>query len=111
MPVRTDPEEEGEDPETEKKSTPTPDTTTETIDGSFECTSLIQSRRGRRNLIRNRKPNSPGANNLRMPVEYMKEEHLQQALETDDPNRITIADNNGKINNNNAKRILRQLKC
>ena len=102
-------EEEEEHHETENtQSTSTPDTTFETkiptLEARFEITSPIQIGRGRRKLIGNRNA-TPGGSNLQMHVENMNEEQLKQALEkkTDDPNKVTIIDNNCNENKNNKK--------
>ena len=48
---------------------------------------------------------TPRRKNLKMHVENMNEGQLQQAMETiaEDPNNVTIIDNNGNENNYNIK--------
>ena len=84
-----------------QQSTPTLNTSTETMEASFEFSSPIQIGRGRLTLIRIRTANTPGKSNLKLHVERMSEEQLEQALETiaEDPNNTTIIDN--IIDNNN----------
>ena len=91
-------------------------TSTETMEASFEFSSPDQLSRGRPRLIRDRSTNTPGKNSLKLHVEKMTEEQLEQALETIvDPNITTIIDNNGNPDNdgnNNMKtdRTNRKLK-
>ena len=79
-------------------------------------------------LIRRGGPKSPGAGNLKLHVENMNEQQLEQALETinENPTATTIIDNNGneiyiktdindisntsEINNNNNQPIGRSSK-
>ena len=51
-------------------------------------------------MIRSRSPKSPGETNLRLHVDRMTEQQLEQAIETinKDPTTITIVDNNGNEN-------------
>ena len=77
------------------------------MEGSFEFSYPIQVGRGRTKLIQNRSARTPGKNNLKLHVEKMTEEQLEQALETiaEDPNKTTIFDNNGDNYNNITEQI------
>ena len=72
------------------------------MEASFELSSPIQLGLGRRKLIRNRNTNTPGENNLKIHVDNMTEEQLEQVLGTipNGPNHTTIVDNNGIDHNN-----------
>ena len=75
--------------EGEKESTPVAETSTEQMDEEIEFTPPTPIRRGG--------PKSPGAGNLKLHVENMNEQQLEQALETinENPTTTTIIDNNG----------------
>ena len=62
------------------------------MDEEFEFTPPTPIRRGG--------PKSPGAGNLKLHVENMNEQQLEQALETinENPTTTTIIDNNGNEN-------------
>ena len=71
------------------------------MEASFEFSSPDQIGRGRPRLIRDRSTITPGNNSLKLHVEKMTEEQLEQALETIvDPYNTPIIDNNGNPNNN-----------
>ena len=78
--------------EGEKESTPVAETSTEQMEEEFEFTPPTPIRRG--------EPQSPGAGNLKLHVENMNEQQLEQALETinENPTTTTIIDNNGNEN-------------
>ena len=91
-------EEEEEETQTEtderRASTPTGETSVEGMDTSFDFTPPIQIGRGRKKMT---KEKPPGKNNLKLHVDRMGEEQLEQAMEAiaEDPTTITIVDNNG----------------
>ena len=82
-------EEETQSEEGEKESTPVAETSTEQMDEEFEFTPPTPIGWGG--------PKSPGAGNLKLHVEIMNEQQLEQALETnnENPTTTTIIDNNG----------------
>ena len=98
-----DEEEEEEETQTEtderRASTPTAETSVEGMETSFDFTPPIQIGRGRKKTI---KEKTPGENNLKLHVDRMIEEQLEQAMEAiaEDPTTITIVDNNGNENQN-----------
>ena len=57
------------------------------------------------------KEKTPGENNLKLHVDRMSEEHLEQVLEaiSEDPTTITIVDNNGNENRNQIKTELAEI--
>ena len=67
----------------------------DTLDDSFDYAAPIQIGRGRSKQPKDTKTNTPGEGNLKMHVENMNEDQLQQAIETlfEDANNITIVDN------------------
>ena len=69
------------------------------METSFDFTPPIQIGRGRKKTI---KEKTPGENNLKLHVDRMSEEQLEQAIEAivEDPTTITIVDNNGNENQN-----------
>ena len=77
-----------------RASTRTGETPVERMDTSFDFTPPIQIGRGRKKMT---KEKTPGKNNLKLHVDRMSEEQLEQAMEAiaEDPTTITIVDNNG----------------
>ena len=69
------------------------------METSFDFTPPIQIGRGRKKAIKER---TPGENNLKLHVDRMSEEQLEQAMEAiaENPTTITIVDNNGNENQN-----------
>ena len=98
-----DEKEEEEETQTEtderRASTPTAETSVEGMETSFDFTPPIQIGRGRKKTI---KEKTPGENNLKLHVDRMSGEQLEQAMEAiaEDPTTITIVDNNGNENQN-----------
>ena len=86
--------------EERREGTPTRDTSMEQMDASFDFTPRIPIGRGRPKLFRSRSPNSPGTNNLKLHVDRMTDQQLEQAIETinEDPITVTIVDINGNEN-------------
>ena len=82
-----------------RKSTPVRDTSTETMETSFDFTTPLQTGRGRKKATRER---TPGENNLKLHVDKINNQQLEQAIEaiTENPTAITIVDNNGNENQN-----------
>ena len=76
---------------------PTEETSVEGMDTSFDFTPPIQIGRGRKKTT---KEKTPGENNLKLHVDRMSEDQLNQAMEAiaEDPTTITIVDNNGNEN-------------
>ena len=74
------------------------------METSFDFTPPIQIGRGRKKAIKER---TPGENNLKLHVDRMSEEQLEQAMEAiaENPTTITIVDNNGNENQNNQNQI------
>ena len=72
----------------------------EQMDASFDFTPPIPIGRSRPKLFRSRSPDSPGTNNLKLHVDKMTDQQLEQAIETinEDPITVTIVDNNGNEN-------------
>ena len=72
------------------------------MEANFDFTFPIQIGRGRMKLTRNQNTHTPEQKNLKLLVENMTEEQLEQALETiiSDPNKTTIVDKNGNNHNN-----------
>ena len=97
--------EEIEPEEIEEQDPSTPNTSIETLDDSFDFAATIQVGRGRKKQPQSTKPNTPGKDNLKMHVENMNKEQLQQARETiaENPSNVTIIDNNGNDDNYNIK--------
>ena len=99
-------EEEGDETQTEtddrQTSTPTGETSVEGMDTNFNFTPPLQIGRGRRMTTKER---NPGRNNLKLHVDRMNEEQLEQAMEAiaENPTTITIVDNNGNENQNQIK--------
>ena len=97
--------------ETEEQEPSTPNTSVDTLDDRFDFAAPIQVERGRpkgkRKAKTAQKHNNThaGESNLKMHVENMNEDQLQQATETinEDPNNITFVDNNGNDGNYNIK--------
>ena len=103
--VEEDIEEEPEEIEQEKieeQDPSTPNTSIETLDDSFDFAAPIQVGRGRKKQPQSTKTNTPGKDNLKMHVENMNEEQLQQARETiaENPRNVTMIDNNGNDDDN-----------
>ena len=98
-----DEEEEEEETQTEtderRASTRTGETSVEKMETKFDFTPPIQIGRGRKRMT---KEKTPGENNLKLHVDRMSEEQLEQAMEAiaEDPTTITIVDNNGNENQN-----------
>ena len=69
------------------------------METSFDFTPPIQIGRGRKKTT---KEKTPGEKNLKLHVDRMSEEQLEQAMEAiaEDPTTITIVDNNGNENQN-----------
>ena len=69
------------------------------METSFDFTPPIQIGKGRKKTI---KEKTPGENNLKLHVDRMSEEQLEQAMEAiaEDPTTITIVDNNSNENQN-----------
>ena len=69
------------------------------MDTSFDITPPIQIGRGRKKMT---KEKTPGENNLKLHVDRMSEEQLEQAMEAiaEDPTTITVVDNSGNENQN-----------
>ena len=90
-------EEETQSEEEERESTPVRETSSEQMEESFDLTPTTPIGRERPKLVRNRDPKSPGANNLKLHVDNMNEQHLEQAIETitENPTTTTIVDNTG----------------
>ena len=67
------------------------------MDTRFDFTPQTSIGRGRPNLGRSRLPKSPGERNIKLRVDRMTEQQLEQDNETinEDPIIITIVDNNG----------------
>ena len=67
------------------------------MDASFDFAPITSIGQGIPKLIRSRSTNSPGANNLKLHVDRMTKQQLEQAIETiiEHPTTITIVDNNG----------------
>ena len=85
-------EEEPEDiEETEEQEPSAPDTSIDTLDDCFALAVPIQIGRGRPKQPKNTKTNKPGETNLKIYVENINEDQLQQAIETinENPNKIT----------------------
>ena len=95
-----DDEEETQSEEDKRGRTSVRETSTEQMDESFDSTPPTPIGRGRPKLVRNREPKSPGTSNLKLHVDNMNEQQLEQAIETinEDPTTITIVDNNGNEN-------------
>ena len=68
----------------------------ESVEANFEFTSPIQLGRGRKKPS----PSTPGRSNLRLHVDVMTEEQLEQAMQTihENPTTTTIVDNTGNQN-------------
>ena len=98
-----DEEEEEDETQTEtderRASTPTGETSVERMDTSFDFTPPIQIGGARKKKT---KEKTPGENYLKLHVDRMSEEQLEQAMEAivEDPTTITIVDNNGNENQN-----------
>ena len=73
-------EEETQPEEEERESTPIRETSTEQMEESFDFTPPTPIGRGRPKLIRNRDPKSPGAINLKLNVDNMNEQQLDQNI-------------------------------
>ena len=101
-PTEEDTEDELE--ETEKQDPSTPNTSIDTLEDSFDFAAPTQIGRGRAKT-QDKKAKIPGEGNLKMHVGNMNVEQLQQAMETIDenPDNITIVDNNGNNENYNIK--------
>ena len=82
-----------------KESTPARYTSTEVMETSFDITPPTQIRRGRKMLIRER---APGENNLKLYVDRMNNQQLDQAIEaiTENATTITKVVNIGNNNQN-----------
>ena len=80
-----------------RESTPVRETSAEQMKESFDLTPTTPIGRGRPKLVRNRNPKSPGENNLKLHVDNMNEQQLEQAIETitENPTTTTIVDNTG----------------
>ena len=83
--------------EDRKESTPARETSTEQMDASIDFTPPTPIGGGKPKPIRNCSPKSPGASNLKLHVNRLTEQQLEQALETvsEDPPTITIVDYTG----------------
>ena len=70
------------------------------MQASFEFTPPTQIGQVRRKLIRSRSPKSPGERNLKLHMDRMNEQQLEQAIETinEDPTTVTIINNHGNEN-------------
>ena len=107
MSIQSDSEEEGEKEEEatqsetdeRRESTPTRDISTERMELSYDFTPPTQIDRGRKKLIREK---TPAENNLKLHVDRINEQQLDQAIEAiaENPTAITIVDNNGDENQN-----------
>ena len=86
--------------EEERESTPVRETSAEQMEESFDLTPTTPIGRGRPKLVRNRDLKSPGANNLKLHVDNMNEQQLEQAIETITGNltTTTIVENTGNEN-------------
>ena len=91
---------------TKEQDRSTPNTSIDTLKDSFDFAAPIQVGRGRKKPPQSTKTKTPGKNNLKMHVDNMNEEQLQQALETiaEDPSIVIIIDNNG----NTVEKIMKQ---
>ena len=99
-------EEKEEEENTEhRQSTPTPNTSAETMEARFEFSSPIQIGRGRRKLIRT-DLQRPRTKQLEITCEKMTKEQQEQALETktSDPKNTTKVENNGNNSHNKKYR-------
>ena len=70
------------------------------MEESFDLTPTAPIGRRRPKLVRNRDPKSLGANNLKLHVDNMNEQQLEEAIETitENPANTTIVDNTGNDN-------------
>ena len=95
-------EKETQSEEEERKSTPIKETSTEQMEESFDLTPPTPIGRDRPKLVRNRDPKSPlaGASNLKLHVDNVSKQQLEQAIETiiENPTTTTIVDNTGNEN-------------
>ena len=93
-------EEETQSEEEERESTPIRETSTEQMEESFDLTTPTPIGRGRPKLVRNRDPKSPGASNLKLHVDNMNQQQLEQANDTiiENPTTTTIVDHTGNEN-------------
>ena len=76
------------------------ETSTEQMDASFVFTPPTPIGGGKPKPIRICSPNSSGASNLKLHVDKMTKQQLEQAIETisEDPSTITIVNNKGNEN-------------
>ena len=86
--------------EVRKESTPARETSTGQMDASFVFTPPTPIGGGKPKPIRICSPNSSGASNLKLHVDKMTKQQLEQAIETisEDPSTITIVNNKGNEN-------------
>ena len=84
----------------EKTNTPIPDISLDCVEANIEFASQRQIGRGSKKLARNRETNTPGKPNLRLHVDVMTEEQLEQALGTikENPTATKIVENTGNEN-------------
>ena len=77
-----------------RESTPVKDTSTEPMETSFDFTPPLHIGRDRKKATSER---TPGENTLKLHVDKMNNQQLQQAIEaiTENPTAITVVDNNG----------------
>ena len=75
------------------------------MERSFDLTPPKPIGRGRPKLVRNRDPESPEIRNLKLHVDNMNEQQLEQAIETitENPTTTTIVDNTGNENQINTE--------
>ena len=93
-------EEETQSEEEERESTPITETSTEQMEENFNLTPPTPIGRGRPKFVRNRDTKSPGSSNLKLHVDNMNEQQLEQAIETitENPTTTTIVDNTSNEN-------------
>ena len=76
-----DDEEDTQSEEDKRGSTPVRKTSTEQMDESFDSTPLTPIGRGRPKLFKKHSPKSPGTSNLKIHVDKVSEQQLEQAIE------------------------------
>ena len=89
-------EEKESDSGEDQTSSQAADVSMESVEANFEFTSPKQPGRGRKKPS----PSTPGRSNLRLHVDVMTEEQLEQAMQTinENPTTTTIVDNTGNQN-------------